>query len=494
MSTQPAEWRAPPTWVIEKVLIPAIEAGIAKGEITVLNGSTQEQFIRQLRRIFVAALKLRREGIPLNFETLARELTSPEQKMRQARLKAWLGKIEDWNWMIDDVRLRESDRGGLPIEGSTMILKGDAYPDHKGASIFGVASRSIPANVMKALKERGLAPIRNPSPHSTATDCSAWLVEVAEAFTLALRVEALTEDTWFHPEKYERELGPEHRKVAEEVLHRTHGFYETSTRKVVGTEMLGSYLNSVTRLRGSAAGLTFESGCIPQGIWGKSELFIGSRLDQALAIETHGARAFFDLARLSPDDQQARRRPDRKPWSGNLSVGEVDCLFSLEDNREPRERWEMAYGASVALGIVDGRPEVEGIFRPANERAVREGSSDPDNANYAIAQARVGKAGTRQGGWPSVGFLVGSCGGAVPSGFSIPFGDLRQPSLQRKAIEMAESHLRRVGPEGQFHETLERHRKAGVQGAQARIRSHIQALHGLILVTEILDLRARLYI
>jgi hypothetical protein len=480
--------------VIEKVLIPAIEEGIAKGEIAVLTGFTEEQFVRHLRRIFVAALKLRREGISLNFETLARELTSPQQEMRQARLKAWLGKVEDWNWLIDEVRLRESDRGGLPIEGSTMILKGDPYADHKGASIFGVASRSIPGNVMKALKERGLAPSHNPSAHSTATDCSAWLVEVAETFTLALRVEALTENTWFHPEKYERELGPEHRKVAEEVLHRTHGIYETSTRKVVGTEMLGSYLNSVTRLRGSAAGLTFESGCIPQGIWGKSELFIGSRLDQALAIETHGARALFDLARLSPDDQRARRRPDRKPWSGQLSVGEVDCLFSLDDNRRLRESWEMAYGAGVALGLADGRPEVEGIFRPANERAIREGSSDPDNANYAIAQARVGKAGTRQGNWPSVGFLVGSCGGAVPSGFSVPFGDIRQPLLQKKVIGMAESHLRRIGPEGQFSETIKRHREAGVQGAQARIRSHIQALHGLIMVIEVLDLRARLYL
>lgn len=488
MSTQPAEWRAPPTWVLDQILIPAIEEGVAKGEIAVLNGLTQEQFVRHLRRIFAAALKLRREGVPINFEALAGELM-----MSQPKLKAWLGKIEDWNWLIDEVRLRESERGGLPIEGSTMIVKGDPVP-RKGASIFGAASRSIPGNVMKAFAERGLAPAHNPSAHSTATDCSAWLVEVAEAFTLALRVEALTEKTWFHPERYELELSPEHRKVAEEVLFRTHGFYETSTRKIVGTEMLGSYLNSVTRLRGSAAGLTFESGCIPLGIWGKTELFIGSRLDQALAIERHGARAYFDLARLSPDDQRARRRPDRKPWSGHLSVGEVDCLFSLEDNRGPRESWEMAYGAGVALGIVDGRPEVEGIFRRANERAVREGSSDPDHANYAIAQARVGKAGTHPSGWPSVGFLVGSCGGAVPSGFSIPFGDVRQPSVQRKAIEMAESHLRRIGPDGPFTETIKRHREAGVQRAQARIRSQIQALHGLILAIEVLDLRARLYL
>jgi hypothetical protein len=487
MSTPPAEWRAPPAWVLDQILVPALEEGIAGGEIAVLHGHTPEQFVRHLRRIFTALLKLRHEGVPISFEVVAKELG-----MTQPQLKGWLGKIDDWNWLIDEVRLRESERGILPIEGSTMIVKGDPV-SRKGASIFGSASRSIPRKVMAALAERGLAPSHNPSAHSTVTDCSAWLVEVAEAFTLALRVAPLTENTWFDPEKYERELGPEHRVVAEEVLHQTHGYYETSTRKIVGTEMLGSFLGSVSRLRGSAAGLIFESGCIPQGIWGRNELFIGSRLDQALAVERHGARALFDLARLSPYDQQARRRPDRKPWSGRLCVGEDDCLYSLEDNRPPRESWEMAWGAGVALGIADGRSEVEGIFRRANERAVQEASVDPDHANYAIAQARVGKAGTPVSGWPSVGLLVGSSGGSVPSGFSIPFGDIRQPSLQRTVIEMAESHLHHIGPDGPFMSELARCREAGIQGAQARIRSHLESLHGAILVTEILDLRACFY-
>lgn len=488
MSTRPAEWRAPPTWALDEILVPALQQGIAAGEITVPRGLEPAQFVRQLRRCFAAGLKLRHEAKPVSFEALERELG-----INQPQLKGWFGKIDSWNWLVDDLRFRPSVRGKLEVAGSTMILKGDPFP-RKGSSIFATASRSIPGRVYKGLAEAGLAPAHNQSSHSTSTDCSVWLVEVADGFTIVLRVLPLPEDTWFDPEKYERDLGPEARAIAEDLLERTHGHYEVSTRKTVGVDAIESVLRSISRHRESAAGVVFESGCLPQGIGGRREKFVGSRLDQALAIEQHGARSFLDLARLPVDDPKSRRRPDRKPWSGRLSIGEDDCLFEQEGGVQTRQSWEMSWGAGVALGITPSDSAVEGIFRRANERAVREGSSDPGQANYAVAQVRVGKEGTPTSKWPSVGLLVGASGGAVPSGFSVPFADVRQISTQREVIKMAEEHVERVGRDGPFVAALERLRDAGVQGTQARIREHIESLNGLILSLDILDVRSRLYI
>jgi hypothetical protein len=488
MSGSPTEWRAPTGWAVEEILLPVLRQGIADGRIEKLRGLDPPGFVEELRRIFELALELRRAGLPIDPEGLAAGLD-----LSQAQLMTRLGRVGDWNRLVDEVRLRRTTRGALPLRGSILVLKGDPFL-RTGANIFGVASRSIPGAVIGALAEEGLAP-ENASPNVTATENPAWLIEVGPGWSLALRIEPLPQDTWFDPERYEREFGTRERAIAEEELRRIHKYKPRSTRRIVGEDVFGSLFASIIRAGRTAAGVTVESGCLPHGVFGREELFIGSRLDQAMAIESHGARAFLDLARLSAGDPGTRRRPEGRPWSGYLGIGEATCVFDLEGGLGGvLQSWDMALAASAALGLAEGDPRSAGIFRPADRRMVAEACQAPGEVNYAVAQVGARKAGERGGHWRQVGLLVGSRAGMLPSGWSVPFADMRTPSNQREVIAMAEAHIARMGPDGAVAETMGRLRGAGVQGSQARTRPHVQALNGLIFATDILDLRSRLYI
>ncbi len=483
-STVRAE-RASPVWALENILMPVLERAITEGTVIRPSGwSSAVELTRSLELLFGYGIEYLREGAPLTLGNLARALRMPN-----ARVQALLGAVADWHWLIDNVRLSPSDNGSLGTAGSVMVLKGSPHL-RSGANIFGVASRSIPEVVMKELGEYGLAPASNPPANCTATDCAVWLVEIGDGWSLVLRVEPLIERTWFDPERYEKGLRP----YAKAALEGLHGSYPASNLTVLRERVLDSYLGSVKELTGDAGGLTFESGCLQHGELGKEVSYVGGRLEAITEIEGYGARALLDLPRLSPHDRSARRGDPVDPWSGQVKIGDEHCSFLLEGEDKPRSSREMAWAAYMPLHAVESPPSLRGVFRPASDRAMQEACADPERTRYVFGQAMVGKHGATRSQRVRVGFMIREYGGEVASGWSVPFGDVHTVAVQIEAIKQAEGHIKRMAPNGDFDQTVSYMRGAGIQESLVRVLPQIQARHGLILVSDILNTRAGLHI
>jgi len=407
--------------------------------------------------------------------------------MSEASVRTLLEKIEDWNWLVDNLRFAASNKGSLDTSGSVLVMKSIPV-GRSGSSIFGVASRSMPEGVFERLGAGGVAPAHNPSPNSLAVDCSVWLIEVAADWQFALRIEPLPEDTWFDPRRYDESQ----RTIAQEALADAHGLYTTSTKEIVRDDVLGSFLASAVDLQGGANGAVVESGCLQHGPLGVGEVFVGARLDEIRNVERAGARAFFDLARVPVRDPDARRRMPKDPWSGTVRMGEEDCTFEFDEMRL-RNRAEMTWAAQMELGLTPHRSELEGIFRPVGDRVLRRACPDPSGVRYVVSRAWVGKGDAPRSQRQEVGFLVRDYRGELGSGWSVPFDDILQPEAQVEVIRLAEDHLRRVGPRGEVAQTVGHLRNAGVQAGLTRGRQQIQAIHGMAMAADLLDTRARLY-
>ena len=305
-----------------------------------------------------------------------------------------------------------------------------------------------------------------------------------------LRVEPLIERTWFDPESYEKGLRP----YAEAALEEMHGAYPASNQTVVRERVLDSFLGSVKELTGDAGGLTFESGCLQHGELGKEISFVGGRLDAIMSIQGHGARALLDLPRLSPHDRAARRGEPVDPWSGQVKIGDETCSFLLEGEDKPRSSRDMAWAAYMPLNSVENPPSLRGVFRPASDGAMQEACADRERTRYVFGQALVGKHGATRAQRVRVGFMIREYGGEVASGWSVPFGDVHTVATQIEAITQAEGHIKRMAPDGDFEQAVTYMRGAGVQEHITRVLPQIQARHGLILVSDILNTRAGLRI
>jgi hypothetical protein len=476
--------RGTPLWALDLILVPILEGGLREGHIRRLRGRSDAELVRELRRVFGCGIKLLRESRPINLPHLAGPL-----QLSQASVRTLLERIEDWNWLIDNLRFAASDRGQLDTSESVLVLKSMPV-GRSGSSIFGVASRSMPEGIFDRLEAAGLAPPHNPSPNSLAIDCSVWLVEIAAQWQFALRVEPLPEGTWFDLRRYDEDQRP----IVQEALADAHGLYTTSTKEVVRDEVFGSFLASAVNLQGGADGAVIESGCLQHGPLGIDEVFVGARLDEIRNIERAGARAFLDLARVPVRDPDARRRMPKDPWSGTVRMGEEDCTFEFEKDRRPHDRAEMTWAAQMELGLTPRRSDLEGIFRPVSDRVLRLACPDPSGVRYVVSHAWVGKGDVPRSRRQQVGFLIRDYRGELGSGWSVPFDNILQPAAQVEAIKMAEDHLQRVGPRGEVIQTVEHLRGAGVQGGLTRGRLQIQAMHGMAMAADILDTRARLYI
>jgi hypothetical protein len=477
--------RASPVWALDNILVPVLYQGLAEG--TVIRPpawNSAAELSQSLKLLFGYGIEFLREEIPLTLTNLGSRLRMPTP-----RVLSLLGAIKDWHWLIDHVRLVPSEHGSLGLSGNVMVVKSDPHV-RSGASIFGVDSRSLPEVVMKRLREHGLAPSYNHPSNSIATDCSVWLVEIGDGWSLALRVEPLIERTWFDPESYETGLRP----YVEAVLEEVHGPYPASNLRVVRERLLDSYLGSVKEISGDASGLTFESGCLQHGELGKETSFVGGRLEQIMAVQGHGARPLFDLPRLPPHDPRVRGGKPWGAWSGTVTIGEEDCSFLLDDEDKPRSSWEMAWAAQMVLSSAEGPPHLRGIFRPASDRAVQKACEDPEQVRYVVAQAMVGKHGATRKQRVDTGFVVRDHRGEVSSGWSVPFGNVHNLTIQEEVISQGEGHLRRMAPDGEVENTMSYLRAAGVQENITRVLPQIQARHGLILTSDILNTRAALYV
>lgn len=477
--------RASLVWALDSVLEPALQRGLAVGTITCSRSwSSQAELVNKLKLLFGHGVEFMQAGVPPTLENLAVVL-----KMKNANtVFRMLRAVNDWNWLIDNVRLSASDRGQLSVAGNAMVIRSDPH-SRTGASIFGVASRSIPEAVMKRLAKNGVAPGYNAPSNTIATDCSVWLVEVGEGWSLVLRIEPLVERTWFDPASYDEQQRPH----AEAALSAIHGEYETSDMVVVRTSLIDSYLTSVKEIIGDASGLTYESGCLQRGEMGKRTAFVGGQLGQIMAVQAHGAHPFFDLARLQPHDPRARGGGPTDPWSGLVAIGEESCSFLLDREDKPRGSLEMAWGAKAAL-LSKGPDRVRGIFRPVNDKVVRDAGGDPTGTRYVVGQAKVGKHGAQLSERVQVGFLVREHRGEVSSGWSVPLEDIYDPTVQRRTIARAEAHCKRMDSKGEFRTALSHLRDAGVQQNKVRVLPQIRARNGLAMVADILSTRTALNI
>jgi hypothetical protein len=431
--------QASPVWALEELAVPAIREGIADGKIIPLrkrNG--EDELVAQLTLLLGYAIESLQEGVPLTLSDLARQVRLPNP----ARVLGLLGTVRSWPWLLDRLRFMPSDQGVLGVGRSAMVLKG-APIARRGAAIFGVASRSWPQPVMKRLESLGLAPAYNHPSHSMATDCSAWLLEVADDWSLALRLVPMPEQTWFDPDSYDEELRP----YVREVLEQIHGPYDTSNARIIRRQVV-ELLRHIAELQGDATGMVFESGCIQHGLKGKTTAFVGGDLGQVKAMEAEGAVAFLDLSRLPPDDPRAYGEVPYSPWSGRVSIGAGDCSFLITGRRGEFGSHEMAWAAQMAIASEDRPEHLRGIFRPVSEVALNASGEDLRGVRYVVGQALVGKRGASAAARERVGFLVRDYRGEVSSGWSIPWGDIHKPEVQAAAIARAESHLRRVAPDG----------------------------------------------
>lgn len=477
-------WRGSAVWALDEILAPVLERGLREGHIACLRGRSDAEMMHELRRVFVCGIKLLREGQSISLAHIA-----GPTRLTEASLRTLLEKIEDWNWLVDNLRFAESSRGQLGTAESVFVLKSMPI-GRSGSSIFGVASRSMPEGVFERLRAVGLAPPHNPSPNSIAIDCSAWLIEIAEEWQFALRIEPLLEGTWFDLDRYDADQRP----LAQQVLADAHGFYATATKEIIREDVLGSFFASAVDLQGDARGAVVESGCLQHGPLGRDEVYVGARLDEIQSVERSGARAFFDLARVPVHDRDARRRMPKDPWSGTVRMGDEDCTFEFEKDKRVRNRADMTWAAQMELGHTPRRADLEGIFRPVSDRVLRRACPNPSGVRYVVSRAWVGKGDAPRSRRQEVGFLVRDYRGELGSGWSVPFGDILQPQVQVEAIKMAEGHLVRVGRDGGVMQTVEHLRNAGVQGGLTRGRQQIRAMHGVAMSADILDTRARLHV
>jgi hypothetical protein len=474
-----------PSWALESILLPSLEEGIESAKIArSRRWSSPEEQARALQVMFGFGMEFLRCGIEPTLERLA---VAMHQSSASHAFRT-LGAVKDWNWLIDRIRLRDSGRGRPNLADSALLIRSEPQL-RRGASVFGVYSRSIPAAVMKALDEHDLAPAYNPPQNSMATDCSALLVEVAEDWRFALRVEPLAERTWFDLDCYDEAQRP----YAAEALRRIHGEYQACDMAVVRDSLIDSFLSSVQEIAGDASGLTYESGCLQQGEMGKRTAFVGGQLSNVMAIDRTGARPMLDLQRLGPHHPRARGGAPMDPWSGKVAIGGEDCSFLLEGENRPRSSHEMAWAAQTAL-LSKGPVELRGIFRPVDKTVIANAGYEPDDVRYVVARAGVGKHSAPASERVDVGFLVRDYRGEASGGWSITFGDLRNPGVQRAAIRQAEAHCKRMAPNGEYRQAISNLRNAGIQRNKARALPQIRARHGLILIADILNTRAALYV
>lgn len=476
--------QASPVWALNHILAPTVLLGLKEG--TIVRPPAWEKdadLVDSMKLLFGFHIVAVRNQEKLKLVELGSKLQMPTPQVLSL-----FGAVRDWRWLTDSLRFAQSNRGVLGLEESVLVLVGEPNL-HSGANIFGVSSRSMPACVLRALAEQGMAPAYNPPANSTATDCSVWLVEVNPNWCMVWRVEPLPERTWFDPASYDEEQRP----FAEAALRAEHGVYTTSSARVIDEEIVTRLVDAMKRHGVDPAGLSIESGCLQHGPKGKETSFVGSHLEALQAIHSHGFRPFLDLQRGKAGGDIARGGSTCGPWTGKVAIGGKDCSFLL-DNDEVRNSGEMAWAAQMRLNSEDGPERLRGIFRQVRDNAVRMACDDPERVRYVVSQALVGKHGAPKEKRVKVGFLVREEQGGVSSGWSILGEDIHDEVVQYKAIAQAEKHLQRMGPRGPVLSKVKRARAAGIQTTGVRKLTQIQARHGAIIGADILNTRASQYL
>ncbi len=98
--------RGSPIWALDLILVPILEKGLQEGHVKRLRGRRDAETVRELRRVFGCGIILLREERSINLPHLA----GPTQ-LSEASVRTLLERIEDWNWLVDNLRLAASDHG-----------------------------------------------------------------------------------------------------------------------------------------------------------------------------------------------------------------------------------------------------------------------------------------------------------------------------------------------------------------------------------------------
>jgi hypothetical protein len=401
------------------------------------------------------------------------------------QIQEMLASVGDWRALIDGLRLRDSDRGRVPIEESVFTVKSAPW-QASGPNVFPACSAAYPSQVEEELDRHGRLPPTKARAQGPAIDSSIYLVETGPNWTQVLRAEGMPEGTKWDPAQYDEDL----REVIEEALELQAGSdYVVSTDDILREAVLGSFFGNVKDAgRGTEVPRPIESGWLASGPRGENFRFLGGELSLIRFLQKLGVAPFFDLPRTLVDRRPYPRARRLVPTPNLPTIPAGDCSFVIADGREiPGAR--LPWAAETAFGSIAPTKETQGVFQVVSPTITAMGGGDPDSVEYAVANARVGKFNSHKRF--GAGLIVRN-GPEGLSGWGIPGWDLSKELSQRAAIEQAEKHMARMHPGGAFHQAVSYVQERGVQAMGISLSEHKLQRESLILAADILLARAHL--
>jgi hypothetical protein len=476
-------------WSIRALLVPQLRDLHHAGGISIPSRySGETDAVDALAIVFRAQMDLSVEGKRQTLNGLAAKTRAGTggSGYSVGQIQELLGSVGDWRGLLDRLRLRDSDRGRVPLERSVFTVKSASW-QASGPNVFPACSEAFPSQVEEELERHDrLAPTKARN-HGPAIDSSTYLVETGErGWAQVLRAEGMPEGTKWDPAEYDEDL----RDAIKEALKLQAGSdYTVSTDKILHDVVLGSFFGSVKDAgRGLELPCPIESGWLASGSRGEAYRFLGGELAMIRFLQKLGLAPFFDLPRTLVDRRPFPRARRLVPTPHLPTISADNCSFVIEDGREiPGAR--LPWAAETAFGSIAPTRETQGVFKLLSPTITALGGADPDTAEYAIANAQVGKF--KSDKRFRAGLIVRN-GPAGLGGWGMPGRDFTDELAQREAIEQAESHIKRMGPNGEFQRAVAYVQDRGVQAMGITLSEHKHQRESLILAADVLLARAHL--
>ena len=473
-------------WSLDHVLEPCLRNLEARGELIRPSSCPDtSSHIDALKVLHRTQIDISLEGQRPNLSALLERA-----EFTQSELYQLFDSVRDWAYFGDDLWLRPSERGSVPLDGCVCVLK-SVPRETSGGNVFATKSPAYPTQVVDALRELDLLPPKRAPINATGSESTAYLMVMSPAWAFARRVKSLPEGTFFDPQSYPEEI----REVARAALLERLGKYEVSTRAIVRDRMLGSLLRSIkAHGRASELPLRVESGLLRVGTRGVDFRFAGSDLELILHVEELHGIPFFDLPRAYPKTRRPRERHRQPDLDAPFRIKGEACSFLFGDDVELAPDW-IAYVAQGELGHFPLKRRLRGLFRIFSPTVVALGGADADSVEYLYAVTRVGRPKARPDKRVRIGILMRSVGGALTHGWGVRTNLHADDELaQRKLVEQAERHVHRMKPGGQFDQAVDDLRAAGVQKLGIELPVRRTQREGLIMNADVLAKRAVLHL
>ena len=475
-------------WAISSILGPELDELGRSGGISAPPGHTGiEEAIDSMTILFRSQLELLRRGRRQTIKALtteSRNFTSGAP-FSSSKIHASLGSIVDWRGLIDDLRLRDSDHGRIPLGQSVITVKSAPW-EASGSNVFPASSPAYPSEVEEELSRLGRLPATKARKNSAAVDSSIYLVETGpNGWTQVLRVEGMPEGTKWDPAEYDEDLRD---LVAGALELQAGGAYTVSTDEILQGAVLSFFESVRDAGRGAEMPRPVESGWLSSGPRSQSFRFLGGELEMIRLLQKMGTEPFFDLPRTLVNRRAypRARQLTRTPMLPTIPA--ADCSFEIDDGRQiPGVR--LPWAAQVAFGSTPTK-DTQGVFQRVDATTTAMGGADPDTVEYAVANAKVGKLGASKRF--RAGLIVRN-GPEGMSGWGVPSKDFRKQLRQREAIEQAERHVARMRPDGLFHRAVAYVQDLGVQTMGLTVSDHKLWRESLVLAADVLLARAHFH-